>query len=272
MKRRPILGTITVLVYLFVLAPIPVIIWMSLFKASYMAFPPQQGYSFQWYFNLGQQVQLVNAFVISLELAAVSAVLSTVIGFLGALALHRARVPMKGLLVNAFVMPLAVPSIISGLALYLYLYNLQSFSHLRMVPTLAALVAAHVVVTLPWTFRFTYAGLAGQGTQVERASLDLGRTPIGTLWHVTLPLARQSLVGAAILAFVFSFGDLEMSLFLVGPGQLTLPVAMVQYAQFKVDPTIAAMSVVQVAIIGIILLVSDRFVHFGRVFAGGTKQ
>jgi putative spermidine/putrescine transport system permease protein len=270
--RHWLVGTIAVVVFAFVLLPIPVVVWMSFFKASYLAFPPKSGYSTHWYANLGQQTQLVNALVYSLELAAVAAVISAAVGLCGALALQRARLRGKATIVNAFVLPLMVPTIVSGLALYLYLFNIQLVSGLSLVPTLATLVAAHVLVTLPWTFRFIYTGLAGIDKDVERASLDLGHSPRSTLFRITLPLLRSSIVGAVILAFIFSFGDLEMSLFLVGPGQPTLPVAIVQYSSFKVDPTIAAMAVVQIGIIGGLLVLGDRVFHFGRAFASGTKR
>ena len=259
-------------VLVFILAPIPVIVWMSFFKAEYLSFPPTQGYSTRWYAGLVHQTQLSGAFVYSFELALLAALISTVIGFLAALALHRSTLPGHGAISNAFAMPLTIPTIVSGLALYLYLYSLQQQTQRLLVPTFWALLAAHVLITLPWAFRFIYAGLAGLGRDVERASLDLGRNELATLWHITLPLMRPSLIGGYVLAFIFSFGDLEMSLFLVAPGKVTLPVAMVQYAQFKVDPTLAAMSVVQIAIIATLLLAADRFIHFGRVFAGGTKQ
>lgn len=270
--RRGVLAAVCAVVFIFVLAPIPVIVWMSFFKASYLAFPPKFGYSLTWYENLRQQPQLVGALLYSLELAALAAVVSTALGLFGAVALHRSRLRGRNALVNAFVMPLTIPTIVSGLAIYLYLYSFQQVSGLLFVPTLSALVAAHVLITLPWTFRFIHAGLAGLSRDAELASLDLGQPPWKTLLHITLPMLRPSIVGAAILAFIFSFGDLEMSLFLVGPGHPTLPVAMVQYAQFKVDPTIAAMAVVQVVIIGGLLVVGDRLFHFGRVFSGGTKQ
>ena len=88
---------------------------------------------------------------------------------------------------------------------------------------------------------------------------------------MTLPLLRPSLVGAFIFAFIFSFAELEISLFLISPGQITLPVAMVQYAEFRVDPTLAAVSTVQILLVGTLLVVSNRFIRFGQVLSGGVK-
>ena len=86
-----------------------------------------------------------------------------------------------------------------------------------------------------------------------------------TLRRVTLPVIRPGVVAAALFAFVISFSNLELSLFLVGAGRTTLPIAILQYLEWKIDPTIAAASVVQIAIIAAAMLVTDRFVKLTQV-------
>ena len=100
---------------------------------------------------------------------------------------------------------------------------------------------------------------------IEEAALSLGATPVVAVAKVTLPLIWPGVVAAALFSFVVSFGNLEVSLFLVAPGQTTLPIAILQYLQWKIDPTIAAVSVVQILVVAAGLLLTDRLVGLGRV-------
>jgi putative spermidine/putrescine transport system permease protein len=259
------------LAFAFMLLPVALVVWMSVSATSFLAFPPQ-GYSLRWFTGLSQQRSLFDGMRFSFTLALATSLLSVTLGTLAAVALSRSNVRPRGLLENGFLLPLVIPAIISGVALYIYLYQLSGLVQVRLVPTWWSLLLAHTVIVLPWTFRLAYAGLAGVGRDVERASLDLGRGSFQTLWRVTLPLLRPSLIGAAVLAFIFSFGELEISLFLVGPGRTTLPVAMVQYAEFKVDPTLAAVSTVQILLVGGLLAIGNRFIRFGGVLSGGSRR
>src|SRR6202035_2785559 len=100
---------------------------------------------------------------------------------------------------------------------------------------------------------------------LEEAAMNLGADRWRTLIEVTLPVLRPAIVAAALFSFVVSFGNLEISLFLVGPGETTLPIAILQYLEWKIDPTIAAVSVLQILFIGAAMLLTDRFVNIGRV-------
>jgi len=95
--------------------------------------------------------------------------------------------------------------------------------------------------------------------------MNLGARPFTTFRRITLPMIRPGVVAAGIFSFIVSFTDLEMSLFLIGPGRSTLPIAMLQYLEWKFDPTVAAVSVMQIAIIGVGLLATDRFVKLSKV-------
>ena len=270
--RRPVWTVIVgAVVYTFMLLPVAIVIWMSFFRQAFLNFPPA-GYSLRWYAGLTDQPDLFDGLLYSLEIAAITTIIAVALGVIAALGLSRARLRGRTLLENGFILPLVIPAIVTGMAIYIYLYQLSGAIQVGLVPSTWSLVAAHTMITLPWTFRLAYAGMASVGRDVERASMDLGRRPMATLWRITLPLLRPSLIGAAIFAFIFSFGDLEISLFLVSPGKTTLPVAMVQYAEFKVDPTIAAMSTIQILLIGILLVIANRVVRFGEAFSGGIKQ
>lgn len=258
-------------VYVFMLAPLVLVVWLSFSKASVLFFPPH-GYSVTWYQQLSYQPQLLDGLEYSLWLAAAASVISVVLASLAALGLSRGGIRRRGPFELLFLGPLLVPAIVTGIALYVYLYVAGSSLQASFVPSRWAMLLAHVVLTLPFTFRMAYVGLTGLDQNLERASLNLGRSRLTTTWLVTLPLMRSSLIGAAIFGFIFSFADLEISLFLVGPGQTTLPVAMLDYASTQIDPTIAAISAVQIAIIAVLLLVANHFVDFGKALGIGRSE
>jgi len=113
--------------------------------------------------------------------------------------------------------------------------------------------------------RLLSASLAGLDRSIEEAAQSLGADRLTTFRRVTLPAIRPGVVAAALFGFVASFGNLEMSLFLVGPGRTTLPIAIIQYLEWKIDPTIAAVSVLQILLIAAAMLLTDRFVRISRM-------
>jgi putative spermidine/putrescine transport system permease protein len=113
--------------------------------------------------------------------------------------------------------------------------------------------------------RLITASLAGFDRTIEEAAQSLGADRWTTFRRITLPSILPGIVAAAMFGFVSSFGNLEMSLFLVGPGRTTLPIAILQYLEWKIDPTIAAVSVVQIALIALAMLLTDRYVKISRV-------
>jgi putative spermidine/putrescine transport system permease protein len=122
------------------------------------------------------------------------------------------------------------------------------------------------VLTIPWIVRLVTASLMMNGTHVEEAALNLGATPWTVIRRVTLPLARPGLVAGGLFSFIVSFTDLEKSIFLVGPGSTTLPIAIVNYLEWNLDPTVSAVATVQILIIGAALVLSDRYVKLSRTF------
>lgn len=270
--RRPVLGTFVTLIVTITLLPIPVLVWMSLFNQNYLVIPPKNGYTLQWFLDLPKASQLFPALEYSLILAVSAALVSTTIGIAAAFGIRQGLIKRAAWIESLMTMPLTVPAIVTSMALYIFLFNIGNALGFRILGSFETLLGAHVLITLPWAFRVGSAGVLGIDRGLERASRDLGRGPVGTFFKVTLPLLKSTIASCATLVFIFSFADLEMSLFLVAPGKTTLPVAMQQYAEFKLDPTLAAMAVVQLAIIVVLLIVADKLFGFGRTFAGGTKQ
>jgi putative spermidine/putrescine transport system permease protein len=258
-------NTILTLIFIFILLPVGMVVYMSLISNSLITFPPK-GYSFSWYSKILDQPDFFNAFILSFEVAFVATIFSLIIGLLTSLALSKYEFKGKGFLQNIYLSPLVVPAIITGIAIYIFLFNAQKWLGLRIVPSMASLIIAHIVITIPWTVRLIHAGLEGTSQSLEEAAINLGASRFKAYWHVIIPTIRPSLIAAGIFAFIFSFNNLEISLMLVSPGQTTLPIAIYNYVFWKLDPLIAAVSTVQIVIIAILMIIADRIVGLSKVF------
>jgi putative spermidine/putrescine transport system permease protein len=168
--------------------------------------------------------------------------------------------------------PLIVPGIVAGAAIFMFFIEVEVFldEHMRfelpLTGSLFGLCLAHTLLALPWTVRLVTASLIGMDQQIEEAAMSLGATPWRTFWRVTLPVIRPGIVAGAVFSFVVSFVDLEKSIFLVGPGRTTLPIEMVNYLEWNIDPTIAAVATMQTLLIAAALIISDRFFNLTRAF------
>lgn len=257
------------LAYVIMLAPIGAVVWLSFFDSDIITVPPK-GYSLGSYAKLLGSGEFVAGLRLSMVVAVSATLISVVLGTLATIGIVRGRFPGRDWLGTFFLMPLTVPGVVLGLAIYIFFFKVGAELGFRIVGSAASLVMAHVILTLPWTIRFTSVGLATIDRNLEDAAMTLGARPIGTFLHITLPLMRPSLVAASIFAFLTSYNALEISLFLVGPGRTTVPIVLLQRIAWNFDPTVAAMATVQVAISAIALLVLTRVVGVDRVF--GTQR
>jgi putative spermidine/putrescine transport system permease protein len=253
-----------VLIYLFMLSPLAFVLWLSVFKDAILTFPPT-GYTLSWYVSAWDDQKFADGFVLSAQVAAAAVFISVIFGTLAAIALHRYRF-IGHRTVNAVLLcPLAVPGIVAGVAIYLFYLNAENVLDVDIVGTFGGLVAAHVALTIPWTLRLVGASLGSVDQTVEEAARNLGANSVQTLCYVTLPMLRPAIMASALFSFIVSFENLEVTLPLVGPGHTTLPIAIMQYLEFNMDPTIAAVSAVQILVLGVVMLVTDRFVKISQV-------
>ena len=146
-----------------------------------------------------------------------------------------------------------------GIALLLF------FIKLDIKATFLALTLGHVILTIPYTVRTVTASLHGMDRSLEEAAMILGATKFQTFFKITLPLIRSGIISGALFCFMISFGNINFTLFLTGPQTATIPIHIYSEIQWQGDPTIAAISTVQVLVIGLILLLVNR--AFGIRFA-----
>lgn len=248
----------------YILLPIVFVVWLAFFAQEIPSFPPE-GYSLKWFRAIPGDDRFVSGFLLSLQIAVVATSIGLALGIPAAVALTRARFAGRELLNNLLLTPLIVPGIVLGIAIYCFHVETEIATDLPILGSLVGLITAHVLITIPWTVRLITASLVGMDRTVEEAAQNLGADRLTTFRRITLPAILPGIVAGALFSFIASFGNLEMSLFLVGPGRTTLPIAILQYLEWKIDPTIAAVSVLQIVFIGAIMLVTDRFVRIGRV-------
>jgi putative spermidine/putrescine transport system permease protein len=262
MDDRPISLTLKIMalaMFLFLLAPLIVVVPISFSGDSYMMFPPSS-WSTKWYGAAFQDRKMASALSTSLVLATVVTALSLVISLPTAYALVRLKPRGADLLSSLFTAPLLLPTIVLGLAILIV------FSGYGLLATFQGLVAAHLVVTLPYALRVLSTALAALPIAAEEAAASLGASPFTVFRRVTLPTMRAGIVGTTALCFLVSFDEVVLSLFMTGPRITTLPVAMYHHVEQQADPLVASLSVLLVVFTLVIVLVVDRTAGLAKTF------
>ncbi len=253
-----------VLMYLFMLSPLIFVLWLSFFKDAILYFPPS-GYTFSWYAKAITDSAFVNGFLTSFQVAAIASVCGVILGVAAALGIIRYRFRGSDSVNTLLLSPLLIPGIVAGVAIYLAYLRVENVLDMDVVGTYGGLVLAHICLTIPWTVRLVSASMHGLDPSIIEAARNLGAPPGVAFRRITLPMLRPAIVAASLFSFVVSFENLELSLSLVGPGRTTLPIAIMQYLEFNLDPTIAAVSAIQILLLGVVMLVTDRFVKLSQV-------
>lgn len=239
MRRRRLtsrlLKAFCVLVGVWLIAPTVVVIPMSFAEQRSFRFPPS-GWSTDWYSNLFTDPQWLDAIVTSLEIAVAVAVISTVLGTAAAFGVERGRFRGRRVFQAFIVMPTVVPIVVFALAVYVV------FLKAHLTGSFWGFVLGHTVLGLPFVIITVGAGLRSFDRDLERAALSLGASPLRTFWHVTLPMILPSVLIGALFAFLASWDEVVVSLFLVDPFTRTLPVLMYTSMTRDVDPTVAVAS------------------------------
>lgn len=257
--KRSALGAYVLLLAVFLVAPIVAITLGSLTAGNYVSFPPQ-GLSLKWYAAIFSQPTYLQALLLSLVIACLSASVAVVLGVMAALALHRYPTRLNVLL-QAFVLtPVMLPSIFVGLA-FLIAYTRMGFGG-----TAFGLFAAHVVVATPFAVSLILVGVGGVNPVLEMAARSLGASPWRTRRLITLPLIAWSVAAGWGFSFMMSFGSLEISLFLNTPKTVTLPVAIYTALEWSpLDPMLTAISSGLVIVTLVVLLLLVRTVRIDRL-------
>ena len=232
------------------LAPLAVVVAVSVSASQFITFPPQ-GLSLDWYRKALASPAYLDAFWLSLRLAVLVTLGATVIGAASAIALSRHRKPGGGF-ETFFLSPLVLPTIIFAIGM------LMLWSSVFGATSFLSLWVAHTVVALPYVIRTTLAVLAESDPFLEEAARTMGASRWQRLWYVVLPQCRPGLIAGGFFAFNISFDEAVLSLFLRNPNLTTLPVQIYGQLEFSPDPTVAAVSTMMILLTVILILALDR--------------
>jgi putative spermidine/putrescine transport system permease protein len=247
-----------------VFVPLVLTLYLSVFNETLIVFPPR-GYTLAWYPRI--LPAFGDALSTSLLTALAAVVISLLIGVPAGIGLSRYRFRGRGAVGTLLLAPLTIPGVAIGLGIFVLAVMIEERTDWALSGSVGLMVAAHVLITLPWVVRLCLASLANHDRAAEEAAASLGARPLTVIWRVTLPAMRGGIVAGALFAFIISFENLEMTLFLTAPGMTTLPIAVLQYLQYHIDPLVAAVAVAQVVLVGGALLLLNRYTPIARVVA-----
>jgi putative spermidine/putrescine transport system permease protein len=256
-------GAVIVLLYIFLVAPIVIVVLAAFNSGEYLRFPPE-GFSVRWFVNFAQSRSFVRAFSFSLRLASMVTVLATVIGTGAALYVVRYSRRFRDLLRILLITPLVFPAILTGIALLIFFYAVGIGTKGSL-----GLLIGHTLVSLPYVFLTVSTVLVGFDRSLEEAARNLGASPFTTFRRITLPVIKGGIVSGAVFAFIISFDQFAISLLLTGVGTTTLPIQLFDYLRFSFDPTAAAVSTVSIGLTIVAILITERFVGLESLYIGG---
>jgi len=255
----------SILVIGFIVLPLVFIVWMSFFSNKILSFPPE-GYTLDWYRRAWEMSDFRNGFFLSLRTSLIATVVALSLGLPASFALVRGRFRGRETINTILMSPMIVPGIVGGSALFVFFLEVEFLTGWRIAGSSIGLIIAHSLIALPWMIRLVTTSLISVPPSVEEAARSLGAGPLTVFFRVTLPVIRAGVIAGSLFAFVNSFIDLEKSIFLVGPDSTTLQIALINYLEWNFDSTIGAVATVQIGLITLLLLITDRYAKLSRAF------
>ncbi|MBO0662426.1 ABC transporter permease [Jiella sp. MQZ9-1] len=251
------------LALIVLVVPVLIVILTGLNAGDYMTFPPQ-GLSLRWIKSFLTSPTFVPAYLFSFGLAAATMAIATVIGTMAAIWIQRRGGRLAKILRGLFILPLVLPGVVIGLALYVFLIS----TGLPLARTFYGLLVGHVIVTTPLVIATVTAALVDFDRSLEDAARSLGATAWQAFFRITLPLISGGIGAGALFAFIVSFGQFEVSLFLSTPDLQPLPIAIYTSLRYRFEPTAAAAGIFAIALVVTSTVISARLVNFRRLFGG----
>jgi putative spermidine/putrescine transport system permease protein len=245
----------------FMLAPL-VIVCLVAFTPENTLSIPWGSYSLRWFRAVFEHSDLVQSFWNSLGVAAVAATVAVALAVPAGLAIARHQFAGRDALNALLLSPLIVPHLVLGVAL------LRLFALIDARGSSAWLTAAHVVIVMPYALRLVIAALAGLDRSIEQAAQSLGAGRATVFARITLPLMLPGITGGWMLAFINSFDEVTMSIFITSPQTVTLPVRMYMIATESIDPMMAAVSALIVGATALLMVLLDRLVGLDKILVG----
>jgi putative spermidine/putrescine transport system permease protein len=237
---RMLLWSVVILVLFFLAIPLFVVFPISLSSSSYLEFPPKS-LSLQWYQNYFSSHVWVSATALSFKVGLMVMVVASIFGTLAAFGFNRGNVRWKGGIFVFLLSPMIIPHIVISVGIYSF------FAKLHLIENYWGLVLGHSIIASPFVFINVFAALQGFDKTLEKASASLGAHPFKTFYRITFPLIRPGIFVGALFAFLTSFDELVISMWVSGTRH-TLPVQMWMDVRLEINPTLAAVSSLLIAL------------------------
>ncbi len=260
------------LIFLFLLAPILIMVPLSFNAEPYFTFTRDMltldpdGYSLRWYQDLFSSDSWMRSIHNSFIIGIASTFIATTLGTLAALGLSRPQMPYKGLIMGILISPMIVPLIISAAGMFFF------FSSINLAQTHIGVIFAHTALGTPLVVITVTATLVGFDHSLTRAAANLGASPTYTFFKVTMPLIAPGVISGALFAFITSFDEIVVVLFVAGVEQRTIPREMWSGIREQISPTILAVAtllvVISVALITTLELLRRRNERIRGISAG----
>jgi putative spermidine/putrescine transport system permease protein len=252
LMRRPVLTLYCLLVYAFLLAPILVVVGASFNAGNFLTFPPQ-GLSFRWYVVFFNNEVFMRAIRTSLWVAAVSTVVSGVIGTMAAIyyVLHSGRA--KETVRIAMLAPLLLPEVLTAIALLFFVYAIGIGTQ-----NMVGMIIGHVLITLPFVFINVSASLESFDPTWDMAARSLGAGRFTRFRRIMLPMIKPGVIGGCLFAFIISFDIFTISFLLKGIGTSTLPIQLFDYLRTNFTPEAAAVSTVSIVLTLAVVIIAEK--------------
>lgn len=232
---------LTCLVLLFLTLPTLIVIPLSFSSSKYMEFPPP-GFSFQWYKAFFNNPAWMSSLWLSIKVGIGTMIVATILGTMASVTLARVNSKFTNFLYFIFITPMVIPLIIVAIVVY------GLFIKLNLQGTYLGLVLAHTIIAVPFVITTVLGALKSYDIRIEQAAISLGAHPIKAFMKVTVPTISPALVSGALFAFVTSFDELIVAIFVTDTFTKTLPVKMWEEIRMEINPTLAAIASILIMI------------------------
>jgi putative spermidine/putrescine transport system permease protein len=241
------------MVLVFMIMPNFVVFPISFSSATYLEFPPKQ-WSLRWYQDYFSREEWVDATIRSFEVGIFVTILAVTLGSLAAYGLVRGRFPGKNFINSVIISPMVAPILVTAVSVFIL------FTKFRLNGTLTGFIIAHTIVATPFVVIVMTASLRGVSIELEQAAMNLGANRFTTLRKVVFPMALPGMISSGLFAFLISFDELIIAIFIASPRMVTLPKILWEGIRTEINPTIASVSTLLIGM-SVIILVSVGFVR-----------
>lgn len=263
-RNGPLALIFHMLFVIYMIAPLAVVVWVAFTPLGFLQVPTTQ-WSLRWFYAIVENDGFVYSFWLSIWLGLCAATLSLALGVPAALAIARYTFVGRNFLTAMFLSPLMIPSVVLGIAFLRFLTELQ------ITGTFVGMVLCHAVFVMPFVLRLALASIAGMDREAEKAAISLGASNMTTFRRITFPMILPGLVGGWVLAFITSFDELTVTIFISSPAMTTLPVRLFNHITQTTTPIVASVSAVIIFLSLAAILLLERLYGLDRLLVGSKR-